>query len=118
MKKKISKRDFIKKSLAGLGATALGLKTSGLFAEEMKSISDNSGFPGPVAALWKWSKESPYYIVTPKGVKCQICPNHCILREGQESLCRTHIVVEDKLYTIAYGNPCSVHVDPIEKKPL
>jgi len=23
-----------------------------------------------------------------------------------------------KLYSIAYGNPCAVHVDPIEKKPL
>ena len=115
---KISKRDFIKKSLAGLGATALGIKASGLFADEMKNISDSSASPGPLAGLWKWSKESPYYIVTPKGVKCMICPNHCILREGQESICRTHVVVDDKLYTIAYGNPCSVHVDPIEKKPL
>ena len=24
----------------------------------------------------------------------------------------------DKLYSIAYGNPCAVHIDPIEKKPL
>jgi len=23
-----------------------------------------------------------------------------------------------KLYSLAYGNPCSIHVDPIEKKPL
>jgi pyruvate formate lyase activating enzyme len=23
-----------------------------------------------------------------------------------------------KLYTIAYGNPCAIHIDPIEKKPL
>jgi pyruvate formate lyase activating enzyme len=25
---------------------------------------------------------------------------------------------EGKLYSIAYGNPCAVHVDPIEKKPF
>jgi pyruvate formate lyase activating enzyme len=25
---------------------------------------------------------------------------------------------DGKLYTVAYGNPCAVHVDPIEKKPL
>lgn len=72
----------------------------------------------PLGGLGKYSKESPYYVVTPKGVKCQICPNNCILREGLDSICRTHVVNEDKLYTIAYGNPCSVHIDPIEKKPL
>ncbi|NCA75090.1 MAG: AmmeMemoRadiSam system radical SAM enzyme [Alphaproteobacteria bacterium] len=70
------------------------------------------GIPG------RYSKESPYYAVTPKGVQCKICPNNCILREGLESICRTHVVKDQKLYTIAYGNPCSVHVDPIEKKPL
>ena len=26
--------------------------------------------------------------------------------------------IEEKLYCYAYGNPCAVHVDPIEKKPL
>jgi pyruvate formate lyase activating enzyme len=25
---------------------------------------------------------------------------------------------KDKLYSIAYGNPCAIHIDPIEKKPL
>jgi len=72
----------------------------------------------PVIGLGKFSKESPYAVMTPKGVKCQICPNNCILKEGLESICRTHVVRDDKLYTNAYGNPCSVHVDPIEKKPL
>ncbi len=71
-----------------------------------------SGGPG------KFSKESPYAVSTPKGIKCQICPNNCILKEGLESICRTHVVKDGKLYTIAYGNPCSVHTDPIEKKPL
>jgi pyruvate formate lyase activating enzyme len=28
------------------------------------------------------------------------------------------VVKEGKLHTIAYGNPCSVHLDPMEKKPL
>ncbi len=66
----------------------------------------------------RFTRESPYAVTTPKGVKCQICPNNCILKEGIESLCRTHVVREGKLITIAYGNPCSVHTDPIEKKPL
>jgi pyruvate formate lyase activating enzyme len=32
--------------------------------------------------------------------------------------CRNRRVYNGKLYTIAYGNPCAIHIDPIEKKPL
>ncbi len=117
MKRKLTKREFLRYSAMGIAATALGTKVTETFSKNMVNIND-SAFPLPVEGLWKWSKESPYYTVTAKGVKCRICPNNCILKEGQESICRTHVVKDDKLYTIAYGNPCSVHVDPIEKKPL
>ncbi|MBN2524590.1 MAG: AmmeMemoRadiSam system radical SAM enzyme [Bacteroidales bacterium] len=59
-----------------------------------------------------------FYSDTPRGVKCGICPNECTLRPGEISDCRNRINHEGKLYSIAYGNPCAVHVDPIEKKPL
>jgi pyruvate formate lyase activating enzyme len=42
----------------------------------------------------------------------------CLLRNGDKSICHTRVNIGNKLYTIAYGNPCTVHVDPIEKKPL
>ncbi len=113
----MKKRDFLRYSILGLGASAVGLKSARTFANEMIRNNANSSAE-PVAGLWKWSRESPYYVVTPKGVKCNICPNRCILKEGQESICRTHVVKDNKLYSIAYGNPCSVHIDPIEKKPL
>jgi pyruvate formate lyase activating enzyme len=113
----MNKRDFLRYTLLGLGASAVSLKAARSLAKGMIHSADNPS-TAPAGDLWKWSRESPYYLVTPKGIKCQICPNHCILREGQESICRTHMVKAEKLYTIAYGNPCSVHVDPIEKKPL
>ncbi len=69
-------------------------------------------------SLWKWSKECFYYEVTPRGLKCQICPNECILKPGDTSFCRNRVNYRDKLYSIAYGNPCAMHVDPIEKKPF
>jgi pyruvate formate lyase activating enzyme len=59
-----------------------------------------------------------FQVETPKGVRCQICPNECTLKEGELSECHNRRVYLGKLYTIAYGNPCAVHVDPIEKKPL
>ena len=55
---------------------------------------------------------------TPKGTRCLICPNECTLKEGELSDCRNRKVYNGKLYTIAYGNPCAIHIDPIEKKPL
>jgi len=113
---KITKRNFLRQSLAGVGTAIIALKSSHLFA---KTFSFMETAPvNPDGGLGKYHKESPYYVVTPKGVKCQICPNNCILREGLDSICRTHVVKDDKLYTIAYGNPCSIHIDPIEKKPL
>jgi len=113
---KITKRNFLRLSLTGVGTALIALKASHLLAKTF-SIMETTPV-NPDVGLGKYSKESPYYVVTPKGVKCQICPNNCILREGLDSICRTHVVKDDKLYTIAYGNPCSVHIDPIEKKPL
>ncbi len=116
MQTKISKREFIRYSLAGLGTALLGIRSLPVLAN--KFIYMEPPVNTPVGSLGKFSKESPYYMSTPRGVKCMICPNYCILREGQESICRTHVAKDNKLYTIAYGNPCSVHIDPIEKKPL
>jgi pyruvate formate lyase activating enzyme len=111
-----SKRRFFKYSLAGISSALTGLNPLDVMAKKLTHMEHSN--IAPVTGLGKFSKESPYAVVTPKGVKCQICPNNCILKEGLESICRTHVVKDNTLYTIAYGNPCSVHVDPIEKKPL
>jgi pyruvate formate lyase activating enzyme len=68
--------------------------------------------------LWKWSKEAMHYIQTPRGIKCKLCPQACDIAEGETGDCQTRVNTEGKLYSISYGNPCAVHVDPIEKKPL
>lgn len=70
------------------------------------------------SAAKKTGREALFYSVTPKGVRCLICPNECILKEGESGECRNRINRDGKLFSIAYGNPCAVHVDPIEKKPL
>ena len=51
-------------------------------------------------------------------VECFLCPRHCKLAEGQRGDCRVRTNVGGKLFSLAYGNPCAVHVDPIEKKPF
>jgi len=49
---------------------------------------------------------------------CGICPHTCGLEPGDRGVCRSRVNIDGKLYTLTYGNPCSVNVDPIEKKPL
>ena len=69
--------------------------------------------------LWKWSREGHRYKKTSNGkVVCGICPNRCILAEGDRSVCRSKVNVDGKLYSLTYGNPCAANIDPIEKKPL
>jgi pyruvate formate lyase activating enzyme len=69
--------------------------------------------------LWKWSHEGFLYKkLKHNKVVCGICPNRCLLAPGDRSVCRSKVNIEGKLYSLAYGNPCSVNTDPIEKKPL
>lgn len=51
-------------------------------------------------------------------LECELCPRHCRLKEGERGKCRVRIHLDGKLFSLVYGNPCSVHVDPIEKKPF
>lgn len=53
-----------------------------------------------------------------KVVQCELCPNGCVLDVNQTSRCRTRINKDGRLYSLVYGKPCAVHVDPIEKKPF
>lgn len=51
-------------------------------------------------------------------VRCLLCPHACVLKDGQTGICRSRFNRQGILYTCSYGNPCSLAIDPIEKKPL
>ncbi|HTX19099.1 MAG TPA: AmmeMemoRadiSam system radical SAM enzyme [Bacteroidota bacterium] len=111
----LSKREFMRTCLFAAGGCMLGL-------ERLNALG---GIPGPgilPAAsdddLWKWSKEGLFYVKTDGGVLCQKCPHGCLLAAGEVGKCRNRVNRDGKMYSIAYGNPCAVHIDPIEKKPL
>ena len=50
--------------------------------------------------------------------KCQLCANGCSITNGQRGRCRTRMNVKGELRSLVYGRPISIHIDPIEKKPL
>ncbi|MBN1162525.1 AmmeMemoRadiSam system radical SAM enzyme [Patescibacteria group bacterium] len=64
-------------------------------------------------------KEASWYEQLANGtVRCNLCPNRCTLGEGQRGICNVRQNIGGKLYSLVYGNPVSIAVDPIEKKPL
>jgi len=73
--------------------------------------------PAP-ETLWKWSREADYYDSQGSSVQCLLCPNMCVISDENRGVCRVRVNKKGVLHTIAYGNPCSVNIDPIEKKPL
>ena len=51
-------------------------------------------------------------------VQCRLCPKNCIIGHGQSGDCRVRINIDGVLRSVVYGFPCSIHIDPVEKKPL
>jgi len=113
--KTMTKRQFTQYCLLGIGGCLLGFDRISSFSEftVLRPVNSSSG-DGP----WRWSKEALFYHKTPDGLQCEKCPHGCLLSLNDVGICRNRINYQGKLYTIAYGNPCAVHIDPIEKKPL
>lgn len=65
------------------------------------------------------ANEAMYYDkLAAKKVRCTLCPNECRIVVGERGDCGVRENRAGVLYTLVHSQPCSVHVDPIEKKPL
>ena len=51
-------------------------------------------------------------------IECQLCPHHCKIANGKTGICRSRRNQDGVLISEVYGKPCSLAIDPIEKKPL
>ncbi|MBN2283161.1 MAG: AmmeMemoRadiSam system radical SAM enzyme [Deltaproteobacteria bacterium] len=114
----LSRRALLRAGLAGaLTLSPLEILAKNLFAGE-KNVKTITLDDAP-EHLWKWSREVYYWEKLESGyVRCLTCPNTCLLPPDARSRCRSHVNKGGTLYTLVYGNPCAVHIDPIEKKPL
>ena len=120
MTKLLTRKEFIKTMAAGASILLLGRPGSGFFAGEVSTENiKGSVFRGDAPAKpWKWSREAMHYEKRGENTLCLVCPNSCYLKPGDRSVCRSRVNIGGKLYSLAYGNPCSCKIDPIEKKPL
>lgn len=53
-----------------------------------------------------------------KRVQCQTCAHYCVIKDGKTGNCGVKKNIEGKLYSLVYGRPCAINIDPIEKKPF
>lgn len=125
----LTRRQAINYGLAGAaGAVAGGSLVSLLWrsAQHANTRGLIEIFKGdaPPAAVWEawrkrgWAVEARHYFKLGRNVQCKLCPNNCLLEPGDRGHCRNRVNIDGTLYTMAYGNPCTFHVDPVEKKPL
>lgn len=63
-------------------------------------------------------KECTFYSSKQGLAICALCPHSCHIPEGKTGVCRSRKNIGGKLYSLAYGHPCAIADDPIEKKPL
>lgn len=64
-----------------------------------------------IASYWEKSQEDTV-------VQCKLCPRKCVIQDGGRGFCTVRINKNGILYTLGYGDPVAVHIDPIEKKPF
>jgi pyruvate formate lyase activating enzyme len=51
-------------------------------------------------------------------VRCDLCPRHCKVRDGQRAFCFVRQNVGGEMVLTTYGRSSGFCIDPIEKKPL
>ncbi|MBN2279521.1 MAG: AmmeMemoRadiSam system radical SAM enzyme [Candidatus Marinimicrobia bacterium] len=51
-------------------------------------------------------------------IQCNLCPKNCIMNKDQSGFCKVRKNIDGKLYSMVYGKPVALNIDPIEKKPL
>lgn len=63
-------------------------------------------------------KEASFWKQKGDFVQCLLCPHFCIIKEGETGKCRARQNINGRLISLVYNRPCSLAIDPIEKKPL
>ena len=106
---RMTKREFLKACGKGLCL----LSTASLFGVPRASEAQRpkKGFVS--------IKLSPYFTPLGRGeIRCELCPRQCRVSKGKRGFCRVRENQDGEYYSLVYGNPCAIHLDPIEKKPF
>ncbi len=74
--------------------------------------------PGSLSSSPNIHRADYYEPMEGNRVRCLLCPRKCIINDGKTGYCGVRENSEGVLYSLSYGHPCSIHADPVEKKPF
>jgi len=64
-------------------------------------------------------KEALFYKkLKDNNVQCIACNRYCIISLGSTGFCKVRKNIAGALYSLVYGKPITINIDPIEKKPI
>jgi pyruvate formate lyase activating enzyme len=103
----MKRRDFITHcGILGCGAL-LTPQRSSPFLTNLRAADAKHQFEA------RWYEKLPH-----KKVKCTLCPRECVVDDRERGYCGVRENWDGIYYTLVHSNPCTYHIDPIEKKPL
>ena len=102
---KLTRRSFIKQSVTACSVCSAALLGGGLLF--------------PAGKENPYAREAKYYEKqAEKKITCKLCPHECRVADLERGTCGVRENQGGTYHTLVYGNPCSAHIDPIEKKPM
>ncbi|MGV8073947.1 MAG: AmmeMemoRadiSam system radical SAM enzyme [Syntrophobacteraceae bacterium] len=109
----MNRRDFL------ANCARCALLCAGTAALERISVSASAHGEAGLEKGFIGRKLSPYFTALDgRNIRCELCPRRCEVANGDRGYCRVRQNDNGKYYSLVYGNPCAVHIDPIEKKPF
>ncbi|HPI67032.1 MAG TPA: AmmeMemoRadiSam system radical SAM enzyme [bacterium] len=66
----------------------------------------------------KQLQKAKFYQTQGELVHCQLCHHFCVVKNQSTGLCGARKNINGQLYSLVYGRPAAINIDPIEKKPL
>ena len=105
----MTRRGFL--ANGALGACALCLGGLVASAQPAAAQSAHKGLIGRRRSRW-------FEPLAGSDIRCTLCPHGCRLPAGSRGRCRVRENRAGTGYTLAYGNPCLVQLDPVERKPF
>jgi pyruvate formate lyase activating enzyme len=106
--------------VGGLAMSSAGCALAGARSLEAGPLQDvaRRGLPGAEEGrlnptLARWTRPLPNHFV-----ECGVCPQACRIGPDERGTCGTRENRHGRLYTLVHSRPCSLGLDPVEKKPF
>ncbi len=110
----MKRRDFLR--CLGAGAAVAGISETPFWPSVLGGVQNAYAFD--VTDKLSSVEARHYKKLDGGGIECGVCPRHCRVTDLERGFCGTRENRGDIYHTLVYGLPCSMNIDPIEKKPF